>query len=80
MPDLYAETAAELGDPDTTGPIPVAPEEVLATYQALPPVPAHGADDDLLIAAPAAAGALRPDDLALEQPPQDPDWRPDAHS
>lgn len=34
-----------------------------------------GEDDDLI---EQTDNSLRPDDLALEQPPQDPAWRPDV--
>jgi hypothetical protein len=51
--------------------LPVVPS--VSEYQALPAIQPAGADDELV---EQTDNSLRPEDLALEQPPQDPDWRP----
>lgn len=65
---------------DLRGEFLLDPEPPLDATQAMPAVVAMAEDlthTDYLVRT--TNNGLRPADLALEQPPQDPAWRPDAH-
>jgi hypothetical protein len=62
-------------DPATTMLPAVGRHELRDDTQPVPVVTAAGVDDDLVTR---TDNSLRPDDLVFDQPPQDPEWRPDA--
>lgn len=72
---IYEQLSAErlMGVPEGTVQMPAVPAGAVSYAGVVDRVPPAGVDDHL---AENTDNGLRPDDELLEQPPQDPWWRP----